>query len=118
MLLSIGRDAIGRRRMASHQPAFSKRHHRVAGDDEMVDHPHIHQAQRLLQALCQQLIGPRGLGFPRGMVVRNGQRGGVTGERPLDQFPRIDGGLGQCPPEQLLDFDQAMLGVQVERQEC
>jgi len=24
MLLSIGRDAIGRRRMASHQPAFGK----------------------------------------------------------------------------------------------
>ena len=83
MPLSIGSDAVDRRRMALHQPAFGKRHYRVAGDDEMVDQPHIHQAQRVLQVLCQQLIGPRGLGLPRGMVVGHSQRGGEAGDRDL-----------------------------------
>ena len=117
MPLGVGHGAVCGPRMALNKSTFGERDYLVAGDDEMVDQPHIHQAQRVLQVLCQQLIGPRGLGFPGGMVVGNGQRGGVTGERSFDQFPRIDGGLGQCPPEQFLCFDQAMLGVQVERQE-
>jgi hypothetical protein len=82
MPLSIGRDAVGRRRMALHQPAFGKRHHRVAGDDEMVDHPHIHQAQRVLQVLCQQLIGPRGLGFPEGWLCATASAAALRASAP------------------------------------
>jgi hypothetical protein len=54
------------RLMKLDQPKFGKRNDLFTGHDEMVDDPHVHQAQCRLQSLRQQFIGPRGLGFAEG----------------------------------------------------
>ncbi len=38
-------------------------------DDQVVEHPDVHQAQRVHQDLGDLPIGPTGFGNPRGMVV-------------------------------------------------
>jgi hypothetical protein len=83
MPLSIGRDAVGRRRMALHQPAFGKRHHRVAGDDEMVDHPHIHQAQRLLQVCVSSSSAREGSASPEGWLCATASAAALRASAPL-----------------------------------
>lgn len=67
------------RLMTLDQPKFGKRNDFVAGHDEMVDDPHVHQAQCRLQGLRQQFISPRGLGFARWMIVGKGQRCSISG---------------------------------------
>ena len=74
VLLRVGHGAVCGRRMALYQPTFRERDHAVPGHDKMVDDPHVHQAQCRLQRLCQHFIGPRRLGFPRGVVVGDGQK--------------------------------------------
>ena len=39
------------------QPAFGKRQDGATGDDQVIQHPNVHQRQRRLQRLCQHLVG-------------------------------------------------------------
>ena len=59
---------------ASQQPPLSERQRRVAPDDEMVEHANVHQPQRRLQRLRQELVGTRRLGQAGRMVVREHDR--------------------------------------------
>ena len=54
----------------SKQSTFGERHQPSAGDDEVIERPYVDQRERLLQRLCQQLVGPARLGDARRMVVR------------------------------------------------
>lgn len=69
-------------------------------------------SHKVLQVLCQQLIGPRGLGLPRGMVVATASAAALRASAPLTTSRDRRRLLGQCSLEQFLGFDQAMLGVQ------
>ncbi len=44
------------------QPAFGKRQDGAASDDQVIQHPHVHQRQCRLERLRQHLVGPRWLG--------------------------------------------------------
>jgi hypothetical protein len=46
------------------------------------------------------------------MIVRKDHRGGVLRERSLDDLARVDAGLRQRPPEELLGGQQADLAVE------
>jgi len=39
------------------QPTFGKRQDGATGDDQVIQHPNVHQRQRRLQRLCQHLVG-------------------------------------------------------------
>lgn len=43
---------------ALEKPAFGKRNGGVSGDDEVIEHPHIHQGECLFERLGKELIGP------------------------------------------------------------
>ena len=47
----------GRCPLGLQQPAFGKRQDGAAGDDQVIEHPHIDQRQRRFQRLRQQLVG-------------------------------------------------------------
>ena len=51
------------------QAALSERDRVSAGDDEMIEHSHVYESQRLLERLCQELIRAAGFSNPRRMVV-------------------------------------------------
>jgi hypothetical protein len=49
-------------RAASQQSSFRERHHAMPRHDEMVERADIDECERLLQRLCEQLVGARRLG--------------------------------------------------------
>ena len=54
---------------ALHPPILSHRQRIAIANDEMVEHPHINQFQRLLQTLGQHPVGLTGVTVARWMVV-------------------------------------------------
>lgn len=61
-------ESKGPQALASQQPALRKAQHVVARDNQVVQHPHVHQRERSFQHLRQVVIGPRRLGNARRMV--------------------------------------------------
>ena len=80
----------------------------------MIQHLDVDQIQRRLQRLRQQLIGARGFGDPRRMVVRKNHRGAVVVKRLLDDLARIDARLRQRAAKELLRRDQPVLRIEEE----
>ena len=73
------------------QPTVFSHRQRVAiAHDDMVQHPHIHHVQRLLQQLGQFSISRAGLRAPRRVVVAQDQRRRVVRQGALDHLSRID----------------------------
>src|SRR4029453_7157019 len=72
----------------------------AARNDKMVERADIDERQCLLQRLRQQLIGTRGFGDARRMVVREDHRCRIACERRLDDFARINAGLRQRSAKQ------------------
>jgi len=58
----------------SEQPPLGKAQCGCACHDEMVEHLHINQRQRLFQVGCQNFIGPAGFRYTTWMVVRKDDR--------------------------------------------
>ena len=83
----------------------------------MIQQPHLHQGQRLLQARGDGAVGGGGLGISRGMVVADDHRRGVVGQRPAHDFARVDLGAVDRALEQLLERQRAMAGIQEQRGE-
>ena len=86
------------------QPAFGKTQDVATGDNQVIQQFYVHQRQRRLQCLCQQLVGTRGLSRPAWMVVYQGFR---------DYFARIVRGLAHRAARQFDVFDQAVLPIEL-----
>jgi hypothetical protein len=83
----------------------------------VIEHPHVHQCQRRLQRLRQELVGTARLGRTRGMVVRQDHRRGIHCQRFLDHLARIHRGLRDRAAEHLLQRDDAMLCIEEQHAE-
>jgi hypothetical protein len=103
--------------MTSDQSPFGEADDLVTGDNEVVDDAHVHQAQRGLQRLSQELIRTAGFGLAAGVVVGHRQCCRVARQRTFHQFPGVHRGLGQRAAEQLLGLDQTVVRVQVQHEE-
>lgn len=83
-------------------------------DNQMIQDANIHQAQRLLQAASDLLVGLTGLGHPRWVVVRQNQCRCIVRQRAFDHFARMDIGAVQRAAKQLLKSDHPVSIVQVQ----
>ncbi|MNN94649.1 hypothetical protein D3C81_2133140 [compost metagenome] len=52
----------------------------------MVEHPHVNQLQRILQAFGQHPVGLTGVGVARGMVVAEDHCRCIVGQGTLDHL--------------------------------
>ena len=86
-------------------------------DDEVVEDAHVHQRQRRLQRLRQELVGTARFGRPARMVVRQCYRGGVLLQRALHDLARVDRGLRQRAAEHLDRAEQPVLRVEEQHDE-
>jgi hypothetical protein len=60
------------------------RHHQV------IERPHVHQRQRRLQRLIQELTGPARLDRTRGVVERQDDSRSIDRQSLLDHLARVD----------------------------
>jgi len=81
-------------------------------DDEMIEHPHIDQVQRLLQAFGQHSVGLAGIGISRRMVMTEDQRCGVVGQCAFNHLSRIDTRTVDGPAKQHFKGQHLMPGIQ------
>src|SRR3546814_12613583 len=61
------------------QAGFDERVRAALADDEVIQHPDIDGGQGTLQPLGDRTISGRGLGVPRGVLMRQDQRRSVEG---------------------------------------
>ncbi len=83
----------------------------------MIEHPDVHQRQRLAQPAGDELVRLAGLGNARGVVVSEDHRCGIAAERLLDDFARMHAGAVDGAAKQLVEGDQAVAVVQVQAAE-
>jgi len=83
----------------------------------VIEHPHVHQRQRRLQRLRQELVGSARLDRTRGVVVRQYDSGRIAGQRGLDHLARIHRGLRHRAAEHLLQLDDPVLRIQEQHAE-
>src|SRR5579864_1479682 len=81
----------------------------------MVEHLDIDQRQGPLQRARENLVGMAWLRDARRMVVREDRRRRVAAQRAFHNLPRIDARLRERSAEQLLDLENAVLGIQPHR---
>ena len=63
------------------------------GDDEVIQHAHVHQRQCAFQGRGKQFIRARRGSVSRGMIVRKQDAGGVMRQGGFDNFTGVDTGL-------------------------
>ncbi len=73
---------------------FHERQRGRTRDDEMVEHADVHQGQRIRQPPGECAVGLAGFGHSARVVMRKYQRGGIVRQCALDDFTRVDAGLG------------------------
>ncbi len=73
------------------QAAFGEGHRLALADDEMIEHTHVHQRQRVGEAAGEPAIGVARLGDTRGMVVREDDGSGVPREDARSPRPACRG---------------------------
>jgi len=83
-----------------------------ARNDEVVEHPHIDECERLLESLGQKLVGTARFGDAGWMVVREDHRSRVLRECDLHDLAWVDACLGQRATEELDVLDKAILRVE------
>src|SRR5690606_34965226 len=84
---------------------------------EVVEHPDIDEGERAFQAAGDDLVGLARLGDPGRVVVGQDQRGGVLGERALDDLARVHAGAIDRAAKQFLERNHAVTIVQVQATE-
>ena len=62
----------------------------LPGDDEVVEHAHVHEGEGLLQGVGEIDVGARGFGHAAGVVVRQHHRRGVVVQRAQHDLARVD----------------------------
>lgn len=80
--------------------------------DEVIHHPDVDHGQGGFEPIRERAISSRGLGHPRGMLVRQDQRRGVEGQGALDDHPRVHRGLVDRTLEQRLVGEHLVLAVE------
>src|SRR6267378_3178843 len=113
----IGFSGAAKARILLQQSPLSERQSVVAGDDEVVEHLHVHERQSLLEVTSEQLIRLARLRGARRMVMSEDHGGGIGSERRLYNFPQIDAGLRQGAAEWLLERDNPVLRVKPDADE-
>ena len=78
--------------MDSDKSSFCKGHALAGGDDEVIEHPYVHQCQRVPQPPGDRLVRMARLGDPRGVVVEKDDRGRIELEGSLHHDPGMDRG--------------------------
>lgn len=68
---------------------------RVPRDDDVVGKVDVEEPARLSHLLGCIEVFPAGLGISRDVVVDDDDSGGIVQQGPLDNHPRVDGGVGQ-----------------------
>ena len=94
------------------QAGFGERVRAALADDEVIQHPDIDGGQGTLQPLGDRTISGRGLGVPRGVLMRQDQRRSVERQRTLDHHPRIHAGLVDRALEQRFIGEHLVLVVE------
>ena len=84
----------------------------LVADDHMIENPHLHQIQGILNPLGDVLVRRAGTGVAGRVVMTEDAGGGVVFHRRLDEFTGIDAGVVDSAPEQLLEGQHPMLVVQ------
>ena len=72
-------------------PAFRQRHGLRPPHHEVIQHVHLHQAQRLFETLRDRFVGPAGFGIATGMIMRQNDRSGVMMEGAFHHFAGMHG---------------------------
>src|SRR5688572_21345376 len=99
-------------KLALDEPPLGERNRLVASHDEMVEHLDLDQREGFLEVSGEQLVRLARLRGPRGVVVREDHRRRVRRQRRLHHLARIDAGLRECAPEQLVGLDRAVLRIE------
>lgn len=86
----------------------------LSTDDDMVVHHDAEQAACLGDPACDLDVGPAGLGIPAGVVVHEDHRGRTHVERLTDDLARVDRRLVDRAVADVMIYDQAVAGVEVE----
>ena len=82
----------------------------------MIQQAHIHQRQCPAQCFGQLPVCQTGTAVARRMIVRQDDRYGMLAQRGLDDFTRIDPGLGQRTVRHFFYCQQAVPGIQTQQQ--
>src|SRR5690606_16151597 len=104
-------------RRRSDPPARGEGDGDAVADDEVVEQADVHQRQRLLQARGDGAVGGAGFGAAAGVVVADDLRGGVVHQRAPDDLARVYLGAVHGAPEQLLETERAVAGVEEQDRE-
>ena len=91
--------------------------HLMTGDDEMIQHPNVHQCQCFLQCLCQRIIGSTRFGAAGRVVMGQDDACSVMRERGFHDFSRIYAGMRERAAKQFLGRDQAIFNVKKKYRE-
>jgi hypothetical protein len=83
-------------------------------DDEVIEHPHVHECQRLLQAPRDELIRLARLEDTRWMVVGEDQCRGVVQQGLAQHLARVNAGAVDRAAEQLFEGNQPVAVVEVQ----
>src|SRR5258707_7560989 len=90
------------------KPALGEGQAAGVPDDAVIEHPDVHQRQRLAQPAGDELVRLAGLGNARGAVVSEDHRCGIAAERLLDDFARMHASAVDGAAKQLVKSDPAV----------
>ena len=96
------------------QTPLSEGHHLLVTDNEVIEHPDIHQQQRAFQPIRDALVRLTRLCHPGRVIVREDHRCGIMKQNTLDHLPGVDTRAVNRTEEQLFVTDQSMLIVQIQ----
>ena len=80
------------RTLGSHPAVFSHRQRFAIPDDEMIEHPHIDQCQRIAEPAGQLTVSLTRLGDTGWMIVGQDDGCGILRQRALDHLAGVDAG--------------------------
>ncbi|MFM2005544.1 MAG: hypothetical protein RLZZ09_1199, partial [Pseudomonadota bacterium] len=81
-------------------------------DDKVIQHPDIHQIQRLLEPLSDEAVSLAGFGNAGGMIVGEDDGRRIVGQRSFDHFAGIHASAVDGAAEQFAKLDHPVLIVQ------
>ena len=84
---------------------------------QVIEHPHVHQRQRRLQRLRQELVGPARLDRTRGVVVRQDDSRSIDRQSLFDHLAGVHRGLRHRAAEHLLQLDDPVLRIEEQHAE-
>src|SRR5579863_3528825 len=91
---------------SSDQPVLAEREARPVANDEVIEHPHVQQGERLLETAGNELIRLARLEHARRVVVGEDHRRGVVVQRLAQDLARVHAGSIDGAAKQLLEGNQ------------